>query len=103
MYVDKCFCFFVFFFFKQKTAYEISVRDWSSDVCSSDLRAEQVAVERAQRLHAPLRELLEPIRHRARRREAAQPTEPSDQRVPPDVLQVFESAGADHQQRENEQ
>src|SRR5213594_3073212 len=26
-----------FFFFKQKTAYEISVRDWSSDVCSSDL------------------------------------------------------------------
>src|SRR5213594_4469189 len=28
---------FFFFFFKQKTAYEISVRDWSSDVCSSDL------------------------------------------------------------------
>src|ERR1044071_9778777 len=27
----------VFFFFKQKTAYEISTRDWSSDVCSSDL------------------------------------------------------------------
>src|SRR5881227_1513980 len=26
------------FFFKQKTAYEITVRDWSSDVCSSDLR-----------------------------------------------------------------
>src|SRR5216110_1097184 len=26
-----------FFFFKQKTAYEISSRDWSSDVCSSDL------------------------------------------------------------------
>src|SRR6187431_3836713 len=25
------------FFFKQKTAYEITVRDWSSDVCSSDL------------------------------------------------------------------
>src|SRR5213075_3374002 len=28
-------CFF--FFFKQKTAYEITRRDWSSDVCSSDL------------------------------------------------------------------
>src|SRR5216110_3581404 len=27
----------LFFFFKQKTAYEISSRDWSSDVCSSDL------------------------------------------------------------------
>src|SRR5213075_1534899 len=26
-----------FFFFKQKTAYEITRRDWSSDVCSSDL------------------------------------------------------------------
>src|ERR1043166_9861284 len=26
-----------FFFFKQKTAYEIPKRDWSSDVCSSDL------------------------------------------------------------------
>ena len=28
---------FVFFFFKQKTAYEIGTGDWSSDVCSSDL------------------------------------------------------------------
>src|SRR3546814_1510668 len=30
------FC-FVFFFFKQKTAYEMRISDWSSDVCSSDL------------------------------------------------------------------
>ena len=29
--------FVVFFFFKQKTAYEMCGRDWSSDVCSSDL------------------------------------------------------------------
>src|SRR5919206_1796717 len=29
--------FFIFVFFKQKTAYEIVSRDWSSDVCSSDL------------------------------------------------------------------
>src|SRR6059036_4014057 len=28
----------LFFFFKQKTAYEITYGDWSSDVCSSDLR-----------------------------------------------------------------
>src|ERR1051325_1336150 len=28
---------YVFFFFKQKTAYEITYGDWSSDVCSSDL------------------------------------------------------------------
>src|SRR3546814_4498234 len=28
---------FYFFFFKQKTAYEMRISDWSSDVCSSDL------------------------------------------------------------------
>src|SRR3546814_6579670 len=28
------------FFFKQKTAYEMRISDWSSDVCSSDLRVE---------------------------------------------------------------
>src|SRR3546814_1570755 len=35
-----CVCvivFFLFFFFKQKTAYEMRISDWSSDVCSSDL------------------------------------------------------------------
>src|SRR3546814_10753677 len=31
--------FFLFFFFKQKTAYEMRISDWSSDVCSSDLLA----------------------------------------------------------------
>src|SRR3546814_16753518 len=30
----------VFFFFKQKTAYEMRISDWSSDVCSSDLAEE---------------------------------------------------------------
>src|SRR3546814_4346271 len=30
-------CVFGFFFFKQKTAYEMRISDWSSDVCSSDL------------------------------------------------------------------
>src|SRR3546814_11389187 len=33
-----CICLF-FFFFKQKTAYEMRISDWSSDVCSSDLAA----------------------------------------------------------------
>src|SRR3546814_5142130 len=28
----------MFFFFKQKTAYEMRISDWSSDVCSSDLK-----------------------------------------------------------------
>src|SRR3546814_15694478 len=32
-----CHSVFCFFFFKQKTAYEMRISDWSSDVCSSDL------------------------------------------------------------------
>src|SRR3546814_13833420 len=31
-------CVYFFFFFKQKTAYEMRISDWSSDVCSSDLQ-----------------------------------------------------------------
>src|SRR3546814_10275046 len=39
MFMGVCFyCFSVIFFFKQKTAYEMRISDWSSDVCSSDLR-----------------------------------------------------------------
>src|SRR3546814_1996679 len=30
-----------FFFFKQKTAYDMRISDWSSDVCSSDLRTDR--------------------------------------------------------------
>src|SRR3546814_13858938 len=37
MCVLSVYIFFVFFFFKQKTAYEMRISDWSSDVCSSDL------------------------------------------------------------------
>src|SRR3546814_9941038 len=32
-------CMVLFVFFKQKTAYEMRISDWSSDVCSSDLSA----------------------------------------------------------------
>src|SRR3546814_4723579 len=35
--VFSCFVFLFFFFFKQKTAYEMRISDWSSDVCSSNL------------------------------------------------------------------
>src|SRR3546814_20457513 len=35
MLLEMCLC--VVFFFKQKTAYEMRISDWSSDVCSSDL------------------------------------------------------------------
>src|SRR3546814_20808985 len=35
----------VFFFFKQKTAYEMRISDWSSDVCSSDLVLDGVGAD----------------------------------------------------------
>src|SRR3546814_2121441 len=38
--------FVVFFFFKQKTAYEMRISDWSSDVCSSDLLADDPGNDR---------------------------------------------------------
>src|SRR3546814_4643406 len=36
-----------FFFFKQKTAYEIRISDWSSDVCSSDLSSRRAVRSRS--------------------------------------------------------
>src|SRR3546814_7201142 len=38
--------FSVCFFFKQKTAYEMRISDWSSDVCSSDLFLARIASDR---------------------------------------------------------
>src|SRR3546814_5430126 len=37
VYMNRVCDYGVFFFFKQKTAYEMRISDWSSDVCSSDL------------------------------------------------------------------
>src|SRR3546814_10110861 len=34
----------MFFFFKQKTAYEMRISDWSSDVCSSDLMSKSIKI-----------------------------------------------------------
>src|SRR3546814_4652314 len=47
---DYSFC---YFFFKQKTAYEMRISDWSSDVCSSDL---EVAAAVTSAFEAALRE-----------------------------------------------
>src|SRR3546814_4022522 len=38
------FCFFLFFFFKQKTAYTMRISVWSSDVCSSDLKDQSLTL-----------------------------------------------------------
>src|SRR3546814_16761048 len=58
-----------FFFFKKKTAYEMRISDWSSDVCSSDLidfrRAiEGNAVARVGDEHQFARRIGDPRRHR---------------------------------------
>src|SRR3546814_15130574 len=42
-----------FFCFKQKTAYEMRISDWSSDVCSSDLAADARRTQRALHRAAP--------------------------------------------------
>src|SRR3546814_18200183 len=72
------------FFFKQKTAYEMRISDWSSDVCSSDLKTTT-----SRRIGAGCR----PYRHAARRRTEhprsrrlpAEPEgrRPDDERAPP--------------------
>src|SRR3546814_4695232 len=66
---DVCVCYWclLFFFFKQKTAYELRISDWSSDVCSSDLEQCFVAeAEIAETKH--FREFRERfVRHRSGR------------------------------------
>src|SRR3546814_10210528 len=66
----------MFFFFKQKTAYEMRISDWSSDVCSSDLDVRSggnnmasfichvVGVAKRVRLERIVRPHLPPQRHR---------------------------------------
>src|SRR3546814_9939447 len=56
---------FLLFFFKQKTAYEMRISDWSSDVCSSDLSLQiaddvPIRVENADRRNRCFRKLLLP-------------------------------------------
>src|SRR3546814_10848872 len=45
-----CLVIFLFFFFKQKTAYEMRISDWSSDVCSSDLILQRLRILQARHL-----------------------------------------------------
>src|SRR3546814_6980688 len=51
--------FLYFFFFKQKTAYEMRISDWSSDVCSSDLKIVDIFAD----LRAEFRATLANVRH----------------------------------------
>src|SRR3546814_2927879 len=51
MYINNVIVNLLCFFFKQKTAYEMRISDWSSDVCSSDL---PIAILAAQHVNFPL-------------------------------------------------
>src|SRR3546814_4936908 len=43
-------CIVLIFFFKQKTAYEMRISDWSSDVCSSDLSGARIITRMAPKM-----------------------------------------------------
>src|SRR3546814_8977893 len=54
-----CLCVYIFFF-KQKTAYEVRISDWSSDVCSSDL-AILVFEQFADRTHTAVAKIVDVV------------------------------------------
>src|SRR3546814_8318189 len=68
----------MFFFFKQKTAYGVRISDWSSDVCSSDLRArngdrqhrELQRIEAGEPRRKGVMRLRQSLQHRATERHA---------------------------------
>src|SRR3546814_7805324 len=65
-----------FFFFKQKTAYEMRISYWSSDVCSSDLPPLLLVEDRVERLPLDRRQLLlgkRPLARDARRDDVDHP------------------------------
>src|SRR3546814_1482514 len=53
--MDRCcsVAIWYFFFFKQKTAYDLRISDWSSDVCSSDLEAPAFGQQPQTRIEGP--------------------------------------------------
>src|SRR3546814_2528684 len=87
------------FFFKQKTAYEMRISDWSSDVCSSDLPG--IPVERPDR--AGETAILPPVEHQRRRIAdiAAKRAGVADQRARLDlgIARIAVGAGQDERAR----
>src|SRR3546814_9170419 len=90
---------FLFCFFKQKTAYEMRISNWSSDVCSSDLLAHRAARRVERRIGAAVRHPRRPLRiaiadvveqshdHEADRRDQ-QPLHRAEARAKPTVEQI---------------
>src|SRR3546814_6816622 len=91
---------FNFFFFKQKTAYEMRISDWSSDVCSSDLGAvpghDRIVADRGDRrtIHRAAGDL-PVVRVHGRQRAPGAVFQPRDM----DVADLVDGAVAIRQQR----
>src|SRR3546814_2572266 len=93
--LDSC----CFFFFKQKTAYEMRISDWSSDVCSSDLVLGEDHVHSAFGSQAHLRDqqrshcrVVDPLGDRLVDLRAP-PGEPADERRDLAILLELHQAG----------
>src|SRR3546814_19218783 len=65
IYNYLAFVFGFFFFFKQKTAYEMRISDWSSDVCSSDLMKNTCALPSSVARPGPTSRMLRCHSHRS--------------------------------------
>src|SRR3546814_16642324 len=66
-----------FFFFKQKTAYEMRISDWSSDVCSSDLQRQLERIDDLDPLGRP--DPADGVDRRGEEREIEERPEPADE------------------------
>src|SRR3546814_1292431 len=85
-WIEHVFSSYLIFFYKQKTAYEMRISDWSSDVCSSDLaRADRRADLRSSRRCGQSRR-----RWRGRAGDVAD----DDQRARSDLFQLRRVGGA---------
>src|SRR5213083_3696688 len=85
-------CYWFFFFFKQKTAYDITASDWSSDVCSSDLTEARAKVEGEMRARRESEE-------RARREEEERPPRSEERRVGNECSLLCRSRWSHHHQK----
>src|SRR5213082_4046613 len=81
----------LFLFFKQKTAYEIVSGDWSSDVCSSDLRC------RAPRASGPATSVIAPRRPG----DTLRPMRSEERRVGKECLTQCRSRGSPYHEKKN--
>src|SRR3546814_15709832 len=109
-----------FFFFKQKTAYEMRISDWSSDVCSSDLISRRKEKRPFNRIHqyiwrqfhnAFVAKLFlqhavilpahgDAFRHSAQEMQNGQPDRSEERRVGNECVSTWRSRGwADHKKK----